>query len=813
MVELKNVKKIYRTESRDVIAVNNVSLALPNIGLICIHGKSGSGKTTLLNIISGIDNFQEGDIIVDDFSYSHATESDMDDFRNTHIGMISQYFNLFEHMSVFENIEFPLNIQKKFCENASHDYSNKLLSYVGLNGLGDVKINELSGGQKQRVAIARAIIKSPQIILADEPTGNLDTQTGSQIMELLKKISNNKLVVVVSHDEELCSRYADMIIRIADGEIKEIGNNCIRNSEEIINRVDDRDFFTQKRRLPKKLSFRNTFRFSLHLMTNKAIRLSFTLIVCVLTLLLMELFIYISDYNSSTVITQYLREYPQNGITFYKQASYEDSFFKEHSKKVFGGKFFYNLLNKNYNSEDLIGVTTKLPIRSADNNRVGREINCIFSTPIYENRYVLSVGRYTQAANEVLITDYLAKQLFLSNEEAVNNLLYIGNMMVKIVGIVKTDYRMYGLESKLEMQQDVEYTLHHYNKEYNIMLLNEGFLDEYKTVNDYLLINYSNFFYSDREITYFLDSSGLSYGEVDQNAEIEIVAGRTPQHSNEALVSKDLYTIYMNKQSGINTGTSENEKSDFNAKAYSFIDIYAQKYDGYYFDSLNLFDYFNEITIVGVFEYKNEHKGLECDVLLTEDVHNKLSADYYDLYFHTYYILNNENYSIDKIVAFCGDNNVLIDEPSISQIYNFQNTIQSFINVLKTVAIILVIIALFMLLSYVSNSISSNTRTIGILRSLGVRKRDTLNIFVVEAMFISLLSLVLSMVGLVAFAAYGNIEFSKTLVENPFNIIVINIPHLIVISSLTVLFTLSALSIPIMLLARKTPMQIINNQK
>lgn len=340
MVELKNVKKIYRTESRDVIAVNNVSLALPNIGLICIHGKSGSGKTTLLNIISGIDNFQEGDIIVDDFSYSHATESDMDDFRNTHIGMIFQYFNLFEHMSVFENIEFPLNIQKKFCENASHDYSNKLLSYVGLNGLGDVKINELSGGQKQRVAIARAIIKSPQIILADEPTGNLDTQTGSQIMELLKKISNNKLVVVVSHDEELCSRYADMIIRIADGEIKEIGNNCIRNSEEIINRVDDRDFFTQKRRLPKKLSFRNTFRFSLHLMTNKAIRLSFTLIVCVLTLLLMELFIYISDYNSSTVITQYLREYPQNGITFYKQASYEDSFLKNTVKKFLAESFF-----------------------------------------------------------------------------------------------------------------------------------------------------------------------------------------------------------------------------------------------------------------------------------------------------------------------------------------------------------------------------------------------------------------------------------------------------------------------------------------
>ena len=389
--------------------------------------------------------------------------------------------------------------------------------------------------------------------------------------------------------------------------------------------------------------------------------------------------------------------------------------------------------------------------------------------------------------------------------------MYIGNMLVDIVGIIETDYRAYGLESKLETQQDVEYTMYHYNKEYNIMILNEGFIDEYRENSDFLSIAYSNFFYGDREVTYFLDASEFSYGKVSQYT--ELVAGRMPQESGEVLISKDLFLIYMNKGSETNIGDSAEANFDFSQTEYSFIDIYSPKYNGYYNDSLNLYDYFNEITVVGVFEYDDSYQGLKADVLMTEKIYDIVSADYYDFYLATNYILQNESYSTENIVDFCNKNNILIDEPSILQIYNFKNTIQNFIRILRIVALVLVIVTLFMLLSYVSNSISSNIRAIGILRSLGVRKRDTLKIFIAEALLICLLSLVLSIIGLAVFADYCNLEFAKSLVENKFDIVVINIPQLLIISMLTVIFTLSSLTVPIVLLAKKTPIQIINGQK
>ena len=217
MIEIKNLKKIYKTEGLEpVTALNGVSIKFPERGLVFLLGRSGSGKSTMLNLIGGLDSADEGEIIVKGRSSADFTPADFDSYRNTYVGFIFQDFNILEEFTIAENIALALELQGK---EASRDKVNELLDLVDLGGLGDRKPNTLSGGQRQRVAIARALIKNPELIMADDPTGALDSKTGHQILDTLQKLSKEKLVLVVSHDREAAEKYADRIIEIADGEI------------------------------------------------------------------------------------------------------------------------------------------------------------------------------------------------------------------------------------------------------------------------------------------------------------------------------------------------------------------------------------------------------------------------------------------------------------------------------------------------------------------------------------------------------------------------------------------------------------------
>lgn len=217
MLEVKNLTKTYVPKKGvPVVALNRVNLKIEDKGLVFILGKSGSGKSTLLNLLGGLDKYDEGDIIIKGKSTKDFTQGNFDSYRNTYVGFIFQEYNILEEFTVGANIALAIELQGR---KASNEEVSKILDTLDLAGYGNRRPNELSGGQRQRVAIARALVKNPDIILADEPTGALDSKTGLQIFDILKKLSQEKLVLVVSHDREFAETYGDRVIELADGKI------------------------------------------------------------------------------------------------------------------------------------------------------------------------------------------------------------------------------------------------------------------------------------------------------------------------------------------------------------------------------------------------------------------------------------------------------------------------------------------------------------------------------------------------------------------------------------------------------------------
>ena len=217
MLEIKNLIKKYKSKGGvSVTALNDVSLKFPETGMIFLLGKSGSGKSTLLNVVGGLDRPDSGEIIIKGKNSKSFSAADFDSYRNTYIGFIFQEYNILNEFNVEQNISLALQLQGKPNDKKTVE---ALLEQVDLKGYGKRKPNTLSGGQKQRVAIARALIKSPEIIMADEPTGALDSNTGKQVFDTLKKLSQEKLVLVVSHDRDFAETYGDRIIELSDGKV------------------------------------------------------------------------------------------------------------------------------------------------------------------------------------------------------------------------------------------------------------------------------------------------------------------------------------------------------------------------------------------------------------------------------------------------------------------------------------------------------------------------------------------------------------------------------------------------------------------
>ena len=232
MLQLKDIKKDYLSGDNKVHALKGINLEFRENEFVAILGHSGCGKTTLLNIIGGLDHYSSGDLIINGKSTKNFTDGDWDNYRNHSIGFVFQSYNLIPHQTVLSNVELALTLSG-VAPSQRREKAIEALKKVGLADQLNKKPNQMSGGQMQRVAIARALVNDPDILLADEPTGALDSETSVQIMELLKEISKDKLIIMVTHNPELAESYANRIIKLKDGVIRYDSEpyNALENSE------------------------------------------------------------------------------------------------------------------------------------------------------------------------------------------------------------------------------------------------------------------------------------------------------------------------------------------------------------------------------------------------------------------------------------------------------------------------------------------------------------------------------------------------------------------------------------------------------
>lgn len=423
MLKLENVSKIYYTNGIVATGISKVNLEL-NIGeFVVITGESGSGKSTLLNVISGIDSYEEGEMYINGKETSHYTEKDFEEYRKKYIANIFQSFNLINSYTVYQNVELVLllngykrrQIKKKVLD---------IIDKVGLTKFKNTKVSKLSGGQKQRVAIARAIVKDTPIIVADEPTGNLDTKSAYEIIELLKNVAKDKLVVIVTHNIEQVEKYATRIIKMHDGRM-------IQNTE--IKNINEDSKITQAN--GKNITIPNQYRLGIRNTFN--IFSKFILLFIVFTFMSVA---FLAEYSAFKLVehsteessgySANLRDISKERILINKQN--REPFTEDDYSKI------KQLSNIDYIVEDDISLDTEFILRNDTLNTYG------YIKDINNFKGNLDIGRMPENDDEIILKankdDYTITQMLdetLNSEFSLQKSYREGDTIktVKIVGI------------------------------------------------------------------------------------------------------------------------------------------------------------------------------------------------------------------------------------------------------------------------------------------------------------------------------------------------------------------------------------------
>ena len=429
-MKIKNLTKVYKTEYELVHALNDMTLEFPQKGLVFIVGVSGSGKSTLMNMLSGVDTPTSGEVVVGNKSLFTENKKQLFGYRNSYVGLIFQDYNLIEDLNVYDNIKLPLEFL------GINDYSiiDEVIKKVDIEDIKYSKVTEISSGQMQRVAIARALVKDSAMILADEPTGNLDSKNTKIVMDLLKEISKDRLVIVITHDDDAAHEYGDRIIAIEDGTILDD-----TTYNEDINTYDPKlekptDF------VKPKITFGQQLKFTKGFMRNSIARSIAIFIMLILIPVIGNILCGYAFFDISTSYYKYQEEYNSDFVQIAKAKSGYNVYFNQDDQ--------IDRYEK-YGEENLFELySTYIPVANYD-QEASEFFEPVIKNIVVDNTNKIEVdeGKFPELGSEtdkatIVVTDYVIASIsyYTSEEVGIGDTINIGGVEYEIVGILNTTY-------------------------------------------------------------------------------------------------------------------------------------------------------------------------------------------------------------------------------------------------------------------------------------------------------------------------------------------------------------------------------------
>ena len=772
MIKIKNLTKSYKSKNTIVNALDNINLEFDKKGLVFVLGESGSGKSTLLNIIGCLDSYDGGYVCVNNYNLASLNNEQKAQFRAHNISFIFQDLNLLNEINVYDNIKISLDLIGVKDESLI----DNMAKYLEIEDLLDKKVVNLSGGERQRVAIARSLIKNPKVILADEPTGSLDSLNSENIMKLIKKISKDALVIVVSHDKDLASKYGDRIIKLEDGKVifdskkkkktnnEIVSNNVIKVDEnykketldylnkkiesynkdvyvsfqenERVNyalfkedidlgvvydseiKIDSSNNYELKK---SKLALNNIFKITI---SNLVSRIKYILLTIVLIAFSFSLYVSsgaLGEFNKNEAYIKTIKEENIKGINFV----YFDSL---DNKERISDNIVKELKHETHISRQY-KLKYKLPLNKTVGGSKYLMISGIGEIDDFSNygyEFKEGNGNFT-SYDEIVIEENMADEL-LSGEyfkdSVIGKKLVIYDKEYKIIGVIKDSSL---LKDKVKNQDITS----------RMIFVKEGFMEYFYNNIDvyqdnYIISSESQDYYASIVFDDYVYNEQLSYVYDDGKSEVK---------SNDILVSESIYH-QLNDKENVELTISSTEmiiyKGVFNVVGY------------YTYNNIEGIDNTNISNLYG------------NSILLSSEYKEEIGANLH----YNYQLLmglkgnNKENEECIKKAISLG---LVISNDFVNKYDIYASSVESLSTYLNVASVVFLLIALVFIISYIKINVDNNSKTLGTLHALGFNKYSIVLMSLLEHSIIVLLGLVLSIIISVSIVPLVNLLITSSM--------------------------------------------------